>query len=257
MSSNRAPCSRSQRLRLGYLLAGARCAFTRESQRTPGASASLRSLGGSISKMVPRSNRNFMTNAWSEFRRAPPFMAARHTLWYCEGRSEPMPKDGYASGTTKWWLGSAFRSSKPWRPQPPRAGDALSSARRTWALLGWVSEREVKTRAPSEPDERAMLRVPGEFSHVLKHRGVKHQRNQRGGPNGIRTRVWSWSRFRHDFQSLPSGMTRKKSTWLKHARKRFPSKLAQRPESLVRIGARNVPTATVWVPFEFRVRVLF
>ena len=66
----------------------------------------------------------------------------------------------------------------------------VASVGKEWvALLGWGSEREVKTRALSERDEGAMLRGRREFRNVLKHGGVKHQRNQPGGPNGIRTRV--------------------------------------------------------------------
>src|SRR2546426_11549404 len=52
MSWNRAPASRSQRLRAGYLLAGARWTRTRGAHRTPGASARVSSLDGSVSKMV-------------------------------------------------------------------------------------------------------------------------------------------------------------------------------------------------------------
>src|SRR5437867_7501143 len=39
-----------------------------------------------------------------------------------------------------------------------------------------------------------------------------------GGPNGIRTRVWSWPRFRHAFESLPRQQTQENPTRFKHAR---------------------------------------
>jgi len=64
MPWNETPLARSQRLRAEYLMAGARYARTRRSQRTPGAAARSMPLGGSVNKTVPRSNRSFiMTGA--------------------------------------------------------------------------------------------------------------------------------------------------------------------------------------------------
>src|SRR5207247_8618564 len=39
-----------------------------------------------------------------------------------------------------------------------------------------------------------------------------------GGPNGIRTRVWSWPRFRHAFESLPRQQRKENAARCKHAR---------------------------------------
>ena len=58
-SSNSMPAfSRSQALRAANLLAGARCAPTRGSHRTPGAAPRSTLAGGSVRRMVPWSNRS-------------------------------------------------------------------------------------------------------------------------------------------------------------------------------------------------------
>ena len=63
MSWNRTPFASSQRLRTEYQPAGARYVRTRRSQRAPGASARFTPFDESTNRIVPRSNRSFMTDA--------------------------------------------------------------------------------------------------------------------------------------------------------------------------------------------------
>ena len=86
------------------------------------------------------------------------------------------------------------RESTPPRSTPPFARRNLSER--------WPSTR--RRRRKCSP--RSRTRPDGFEKHwnVSRTRSRNTQQKQFGGPNGIRTRVWSGSRFRHDFQSLPA-----------------------------------------------------
>src|SRR3990172_1969117 len=89
--------------------------------------------------------------------------------------------------------GGSLRSAT--RLRAPR-GSPAASARAAEATRESMSGRITAARRLSRTDN-------SEFEELLKvpqTRSVKHQPKQLGGPNGIRTRVWSRLRFRQ--QSL-------------------------------------------------------
>src|SRR5438552_558671 len=57
-------------------------------------------------------------------------------------------------------------------------------------------------------------------------------------PNGIRTRVWSRSRFRHAFLAPPRRLTWKNAAGFKHAMRTFASKWTRRHGTARQTGAR-------------------
>src|SRR5213594_1528142 len=51
--------------------------------------------------------------------------------------------------------------------------------------------------------------ITSRFESLVRSGGVETNELPLAPRDATQTRVWSWSRFRHDFQSLPHCMTRK------------------------------------------------
>ncbi len=116
------------------------------------------------------------------------------------------------------------------RPRNKRAGPASFSNQVVWEHLEPLGVGVVFSH-PSLAHAR-----PG----FLNARSRVRSQNETT-PGVPRTRVWSWSRFRRYFQSLPGCATPKISTGLKHARKRSPQNRHKVRSSLAQIGGPQSP----------------